>query len=108
QQHATALHARRLENLRQLQWLRPITAVPRTEGLREPLADYRKRERHVGEAHDVVAPVGFLAPGDALGGERRAAEAAEHGVVGRDLDRRLVRRGVDVAVAGPDTGRRDL
>src|SRR5207249_11671079 len=94
-----------LEDFGQLQRLGPLAPMPASEVLGQPLTDDRQRDRDVGEAHDVGAAVGFLAPRDAFGGEGGAAEAAVDRVVGRDLDRGLVRRGVPGAVALADAGR---
>src|SRR5262249_42002070 len=81
-----------LEDFGQLQRLGPLAPVAAPEVLGEALADDRQRDGDVGEAHDVGAPVRLLAPGDALGRERGAAEAAVDRVVRGDLDRSLVGR----------------
>src|SRR5437016_9849337 len=72
--------------------------VSGAEVLEQPLADQRERDRHVREAHDVRAALRLLAPRDALGGERGAAQAAVDGVVRGDLDRGDVGLGLRVAV----------
>src|SRR5262245_1066256 len=97
-----------LEDFAELQRLGPRAPVPAPEVLGQPLTDDRQRDGDIGEAHDVVAAVRLLTPGDALGRERGATEPTEDGIVGGDLNRGLVRRGIDVAVARPDAGRRDL
>src|SRR5213594_1717900 len=82
--------------------------VSGAEVLEQPLADQRERDRHVREAHDIRAALRLLAPRDALGGERGAAQAAVDGVVRGDLDRGDVGLGLRIAVSRRDARRRDL